>query len=114
MSMNFSPHSQTFKNSKGRITMANGKPIVRPGSDGILEIQVGERTVEVKPEYLDTFVFEVEMSQEFISKIKTSIEAISGAKGEESPFPKHELKATAEAESAKILFTRVDAAQGGK
>lgn len=91
--------------------MANGKPVVRPGSDGILEIQVGERTVEVKPEYLDSFVFEIEMSQEFISKIKSSLEC-QGAKAEESPFPKSELKAVTEPEPTSILFSRAEAAQG--
>ncbi|RJP82248.1 MAG: hypothetical protein C4524_01000 [Candidatus Zixiibacteriota bacterium] len=42
---------------------------MRPGSDGILEIKVGERTIEVKREYITNFVFEVEMAQEFIGRI---------------------------------------------
>jgi hypothetical protein len=95
------------------MTMANGKPIVRPGSDGILEIQVGERTVEIKSEYLDEFVFEIEMSQEFISKIKSSVDA-QGSRMEDFTLTKHELKTAPEGDSAKILFTRVETAQGGK
>jgi hypothetical protein len=95
------------------MTMANGRPIVRPGSDGILEIQVGERTIEVKSEYLDEFVFEIEKSQEFISKIKSSAEA-QGSRTDDLTVTKHELKATPENDSTKILFTRVEAAQSGK
>ena len=91
--------------------MANGKPIVRPGSDGILEIQVGERTVEIKPEYLDEFVFEIEMSQEFINKIKSSLD-IQGLKTEESPLPKPDLKIKAGSEPTNIIFSRVEAAVG--
>ncbi len=93
--------------------MANGKPVVRPGSDGILEIQVGERTIEIKSEYLDEFVFEVERSQEFISKIKSSLEA-QGSKIEDLTVTKNDLKSAPEGESTKILFTRVEATQGGK
>jgi hypothetical protein len=103
----------TSKPVTGRMTMANGKPIVRPGSDGILVIQVGERTVEIKAEYLDEFVFEIEKSQEFISKIKSSAEA-QGSRSDDLTVTKHELKATPEGDSSKILFTRVESAQGGK
>jgi hypothetical protein len=93
--------------------MANGKPIVRPGSDGVLVIQVGERTIEIKAEYLDEFVFEIENSQEFINKIKSSTEA-QGSRTEDLGVTKHEFKSAPDGDSTKILFTRVEAAQGGK
>jgi hypothetical protein len=93
--------------------MANGKPIVRPGSDGIMEIQVGERTVEIKPEYLDEFVFEVEMSQEFISKIKNSLE-LHIPNNEESKTLKPDFKVPSEIEPTNIVFTRVETARGSK